>query len=917
MRFTHKLLTTGLLASTVLSGAAFAQERQLEDVGAAVAGTREAQPPVTEDEGAAIEEVPEEEEEIVVRGRFIPNVKRTTSEVVSVLTEEDFIKQGDSDIAEALTRVTGISVVDDGFVYVRGLGDRYSSVTLDGATLPSPQVLRRVVPLNLFPTALLSGAIVQKTHSSELPLQFAGGVVQLKSKAIPDEKFFSIGGSVAYNSASTFERSLGFDGGNFEVLGFNGGELRLPAEIAIDPTLVFQSSDPSGLALEGAGESLRRNYSLDRFTAAPDVDVNLSAGVPFKIGGFDAGVFVAVDYDSGVRNEFGERSAFQLSGGGLEPLNPNTRAFCESNPAFARGINPENCGLFRSDFVVQLNALGSFGIEFGPNHDVKLTTLLLRETTTQGQLLVGAADQDDNVVTSTQTLNSVEQQLWFNQIKGAHRFDLKGPFIGFNIDWRASYSNALRNTPFLRQVTFEFDPTNPANPATGNLFRIEDTFEDASTTFTALNDDNLDFGLDFTLDGNIFERELTLKAGLGYVDREREFNTRLFRFALPPGIAQSAVEPLSFFTPELIFSPENIGPGGFQLRDDTEAFQNFDAAIEIWSGYFQVEGQLLQNVRLTAGARYETSRQTVDTFEGPPAVAAIPVFVNQAGNFLLPAATLTWELLDNMQLRAGFSQTVSRPDLRELAEAPFLNEDDGFVELGNSDLQITEINNYDLRWEWYFGQRQILSVGAFYKTLANPIEFAIPGGIDGFGVLRQFANADRGELLGFEAEFEYTLPKPPGLDSIGWFADRRFYFNGNGTYVNSVVRRNASVPGLPTAISPESLTGQLTGQSRWLANLQLGFEKGEGQERAAFLVNYTGERIFGLGTAGLPDIFETPPLLLDFVYTRNFDVRGQEVELSFKAENILGDEFLLTQGGRTFETYELGTTLTLGAKVRF
>lgn len=909
MRFTRKLLTTGLFASTVLSGVAFAQESQIES---------QVQDPAPVEDVVEAVEPSEETEEIVVRGRFIPNVKRTTSEVVSVLTAEDFVAQGDSDIAEALTRVTGLSLVGDGFVYVRGLGDRYSSVTLDGASVPSPQVLRRVVPLNLFPTALLSGAVVQKTHSSNLPLQFAGGVVQLSTKAVPSSAFFSFGGSVAYNGVSTFERSLGFDAGGLEILGFHRGALSLPAEIAVDPSLAFQTSDPTGLTLEAAGEALRPNASIDRFTAGPDVDVNFSGGLPFKIGGFDAGIFIAVDYDSGVRNDFGERSQFQIGTDGLEPLNPATREFCTSNPAFASGVDPRSCGLFRSDFVVQLNALGNFGIEFGPNHEVKYTSMLLRQSTRQAQLLRGAADQDDNVVTSQQLLNFVEEQLWFNQLAGTHRFDLTGPFVGFQIDWRGSYSNSTRETPNRREVTFEFDPTSPFNPPSGNQFRIEDTFEDSSTTFTSLEDDNFDVGLDFTLDGNVLEREFTVKAGAAYLNRSRDFATRVFRFALPPGVGLSQIEQsLGFFVPEIIFSPDNIGPGGFRLVDDTDAFQNFSADLEIWSGYLQAEAQILSNLRLTAGARYETSRQTVDTFEGPPASTAIPVFVSQAGNFLLPSATLTWEFADNMQLRAGFSQTISRPDLRELAEAPFLNEADGFVELGNSELEITRINNFDVRWEWYFGPKQIVTVGAFYKELDRPIEFAVPGGIDGFGVLRQFANADRAELLGFEAEFELTLPQPTFFKNIPALASRRFYLNANGTYVNSVVNRPQSIPGVPTAISPESLTGPLTGQSRWLGNAQLGFENESVGERAAILANYTSERVFGLGTAGLPDIIETPPLLLDFVYNRAFSVAGQEVTMQFKVENILGDEFLLSQGGRRFESYELGRTVTLGASVRF
>ncbi|MCA8894701.1 MAG: TonB-dependent receptor plug domain-containing protein, partial [Amphiplicatus sp.] len=160
-------------------------------------------------------------DEIVVRGARIPDEKRATSEITSVLDEESFLRTGDSDIGAALSRVTGLSLSQGKYVIVRGLNERYSSVTINGSPLPSPEPLQRVAPLDIIPTSILAGSLVQKTYSAEYSAEFGGGTIDLRTKSVPSEPFFSIGGSIGMDTATTGRNGFMYDGGDRDWLGFD------------------------------------------------------------------------------------------------------------------------------------------------------------------------------------------------------------------------------------------------------------------------------------------------------------------------------------------------------------------------------------------------------------------------------------------------------------------------------------------------------------------------------------------------------------------------------------------------------------------------------------------------------------------------------------------------------------------------
>jgi hypothetical protein len=908
----RKLLLSGLLASTffcgpALTGQALAQipqapptspDRQVpatppqgqDEPGAEALDqgpVADASAAPKSDAGAPQSEEDATEVEAVVVTGFVPNEKRATSEISQVITAADLERTGDSDIAEALQRVPGLSQSREGFVFVRGLNERYSAALLDGSTLPSPLPLRRQVPLDLFPTALLSGALVQKTYSVEYPAEFGGGLVALRSRAVPNEPFFEIQVSAGYNSESTGEDGLYWDSTELDWLGINKGELDFPRQLRLDPSL----NSFNDAQLQEAGRSLRNRWSLDFQKNAPDLGISLTAGTNFSLFGRRAGVLVAMNYDNEARNIVGTRAVYSNSAAGVvaqERIDPQVCA--EEFPTAPQ----EGCGFRRTDWEIKLNGIGVFGFEIDDNNELKFTSLLLRTTTQQGLIERGSFASDPGTLRSFQRLTWIEQQVNTNQLSGEHEFEFgEGRlFDEADFTWRASYATASRETPYRREYTYQFD---------GDVFRLVGTTASNTTIFSALEDENVEVGGDLVLQGDRGGRELIVKLGGLRNTRDREFAQRRYQFNV-----QNAGSELRSFVPEIIFSPDNIGPpGGVFLTEATDPSDFFSGSLEVSAGYVSAEYEILPDrLRFTAGARYEKSDQQVDTVD----LNNQPITAVLNNEFLLPAATVTFEFARNMQFRVGASRTISRPDLRELSRAEFLDEETDQLERGNPNLITTEIDNFDARYEWYFGRGQSFTLGVFYKNITAPIERTF--GVLGLEPLRSFQNAERAELAGAEIELEANIPVERLIGDV--FGPRDFFVIANGSYIDSEVTIDPA-----TAGAAQQTSRRLQGQSEYLANLQFGYESDSLRERATIVVNHTGERIFDVGLFGAPNIIEEATTTVDFAAAKGFRVMGRELELGLRVENILGEGFKLTQGGQPFEVYDRGTTVSLGLTARF
>ncbi|MGB6230403.1 MAG: TonB-dependent receptor [Litorimonas sp.] len=869
----HKLFAALLLGTAMTApGLAFAQDTASSPTGPSIAQT------------------PTVQDEVVAVGTFIPNEKKITSEITSVLDEEIFAQVGAGDIASALTRVTGLSLNRGKFVIARGLNERYSNATLNGSPLPSPEPLRRVAPLDLFPTSVLSDAVVSKTFDPTFSGEFGGAAIALSTKALPDERFFEIALSTSANTETSLRQGLLYDGSDTDWLGFDDGLRDLPA------------LDENGIPLTNF-----ENFStliIDNEDNIPlNGGVRISAGDRYDLdSGQSIGVLATLGYDNNWETRRAtDNTAVIGADDALEVRNEFLRTSTENS--------------------ISLNGLLTVGVEFDENNTVEVVGLMTRQSSAEARTVQGT-DREDDLVRRDFT-EWFEREVYLGQVFGEHFLP------GLNdaeVNWRASYALAGRDAPYERQVGYIDEPNDDA----GFIFEFNRFPSNNRTEFSSLDDETLDLGADIVLPLDVSARDVELKFGAAYLDKQRDSEQSIFAYngAIPEELRGTRVDG--------IFSDPVVDAGLLRIiRAGSAGFpQVSETGLEVIAGYASVEAEVIPDLRISVGGRFEDSTQTTlvqDTTFGTDRFA----FDDLAESFFLPAATATYTMGD-WQLRLAASKTINRPQFRELTPSIFVNTDteDRFV--GNPFLENSEAVNLDARLEYYFASNQFFTVGAFYKDLTNPIEEFVFDSPDG-NITSSFLNAPSAEVYGVEVEFEKKFDIGEDFPLVGnTIGGEQFVIRSNYTFVDSSVSAEGTVnifqpvvnfdqgfdPLVVNAAGLYTDGRRLQGQSDHLVNVQLGVEADAGWD-AFLLLNYSSDRIRAVESLSdrAPAVIEQLPVSLDLVVNVPFDLRGGDYELGFKVANILDDDYEATQeaGGNevVIDGYDIGTTFSMSLKRSF
>ena len=856
--------------------------------GAALAQT----PPTTQTPAAQAEPQVDPETdlgEIVVLGRYIPQPNRESPEVAAFLTAEDLQRTGDADAAGALARVTGLSVVEGRFIYVRGLGERYSSALLNGSPLPSPEPLQRVVPLDLFPSEILAGLTVQKTYSVAFPGEFGGGVVDLQTIDTPSQPFFSMQASVSGNTETSGKESLIYYGSRTDFTGFDDDTREVPGPIQ----LAFASGDRISAANFTASELRLMGQSLvnaplrllQRETTPANFGFRFTGGTNMETGlGTLGGVFVA-SYDNKWTGREGVRQSGRIDAGQL--ITANDYAF-QSN---------------QNDLT--LNFLGALSLTSDTN-TLKWTNLYVRNVTKEARSEAGF-DDGSGGQRRTDNTEWFVRQLYSTQLAGEHTFGAEGEWA---FDWRAAYAKTSRDAPYESRFGYG------QNVAGDWIHDIETN----AISFSELDDDIVSGGADVHYTLPLSDaREAVFSFGVAYSDNNRESEQRTLRFIAPNGLTADQLESRV----DYLFSDINIGPY-LQLEEitGTNGAAAFDGQLTVKAAYAQVAAEVIPLVNLNIGVRVEQGEQTVtprDLFGG--STGFLPTRIEE--EYVLPAGTITWNFAEDMQLRVGASKTIGRPQFRELAPQQYTDVESDRTFIGNPYLVDTEILNIDARWEWYFARDQYVTAGLFYKDLDKPIESSVVD--QGSSISQTFLNAPNATIQGAEVEVKKYFEFGSNMDFI---ANKRWLVQANYTYSKSEVNVGSG----DTVITQNSLGvaqpasfyvidgSRLQGQSEHVANLQLGWEDDTARSQATLIANYVSERTSARGRPGEPDLIQEPGVSLDFVFRKDFDYAGREYGVAFEFRNLLGEEFLEYQemGNRVIiNGYELGTSGSVSLTARF
>lgn len=872
---------------------------------ALVAPAAIAQTDAPADAAAPAEAAPQEETvdvstpggDIIVTGRRTVNVSQSAPEVVNVLSAADIKRTGEGDIAGSLQRVTGLSVVSGGFVYVRGLGDRYSLALLNGSPLPSPEPLKRVVPLDLFPTSVIASTLVQKSFSANYPGEFGGGVINLTTKAIPTETYLEIGLGSSANTETSGQLGYTYYGGKSDWTGFDDSSRDVPPLLKQAmgggvPFANMERADLQGIAMQFLNS---KTSVLQRTNSAPfNFSGSINAGTALDVG--DDGRLGLI-FTAGYSNKWRTRDNLQQAS--LEVSEGAGKSFHQVN----------------TDNQITVNALFGAGLELG-DQKLRWTNVYIRDTLKRGALSVGrnigAIDGADYMHQNTAWY---ERQLIDTQLVGEFKL---GDAV--SLDLRGSYANSQREAPYEREFVYVRTNRDLDIDPVGDRFinALNRQRGDASITFSDLNEDLWSAGADLSWK---VTPEIGLTVGYAYNDTKRTSSRYELHFD-----ATNLPIPVQQQRPDYLLSDATIQLYDLTLLDFSGNYPVYDAALRIHAGYGQVQAEVVPGVSLNAGVRYEKGTQSVtgvDVYN-----TGTTPFNEIRKDYWLPAVTLTVEAAKGLQFRLSGSKTVARPQFRELIAQPYVDVDANRFYRGNPFLKDSQLWNADIRAEWYMSREEKLTAAAFYKKIDNPIE-TYTSINDKYDVTTSFANAPQATLYGFELEAQKYFPLDT-LSDAAFFASRRAVLIANYTYTQSKLKVGAgdtttpytyTVGDLPAATDYFRDGAPLTGQSDHLVNLQIGLEDTDRLSQQTLLLTYASDRVTSRGPNLQPDIKERPGLTLDFVARQGVKFGKTNAEFKLEARNITGRKFqeFQEEGGNRvyYNLYKLGTTISGSVSVAF
>ncbi len=775
--------------------------------------------------------------------------ERKKAVVVSdILSAQQIAKSSDSNAGEALQRVTGLSLVEGKYVFVRGLGERYTNVQMNGASLSSPEPNKRVIPLDLFPSGAFDQISVQKTYTPDQDGEFAGGAIQLETKNFKEGNQFSQSAGTGY-AASNGMRAIGYKGGSLDFLGFDDGTRALPGTFQklagnrrITTMGLFGGDGLSREELQAVGRSFSKTWSPKSESDRPSYSYSATLGRSLSIRGLPVSLLGWASLSNGYSLQ--RRQTNDLRGTS-QSLYYSYRYDVQEGSESVMGA-----------------AFTGISVRPGTDHKISLTSQYYRLTEDATRIEQGPNyDFGDSIVRRT-SLTFIQNGVFQSVVSGEHKM----PFVSrLAAKWAMSYSSSMRDEPDRRETEYQWkaDRLVLTTRRTLPLTRIFGDMNEFDRTASG------SLAKAITLPG---ERSLTIKAGGSYRDRRRVSSYRRLGFKLQPAGRTSLDTSLP---PESLLVDENIKPGYFELEEGTRENDTYRARQQVRAGYLMGDLSILKTVTLAGGARYEVSDQGVES-KSPFVTNARQTDARLRTDDIMPAVNLTWRATSNMNVRSAYSKTLNRPELRELSPFDMYNYELGMSEAGNPNLKATTIESYDVRWELFPLPGEVLAVSFFRKALPRPIESSLQGA--GGNKVKIPVNGRDGKLKGVELEAR------SGLSKVTRHL-RRWAASANYSRVSSSAKLRASIDDNGAPIYTEA---PLQGQSTYSLNLGLYYDDGSWLDGALLLGSF-GKRLSERGVSGtpgapLPDVYEYPPLSLDT--TLGFKV-GRGLRAKIAVENML------------------------------
>lgn len=788
--------------------------------------------------------------------------QRSAPGITSATTSEQIARSPDSDAAQAVQRVSGVTVQDGKYVFVRGLGERYTVASLNGSRIPSPEPEKKVVPLDLFPSNLLEAITTSKTFTPDQPGDFSGASVNLRTRSFPARRTATLSLTSGYNGGVTGRRMLTAPSSGGDWLALGASDRRLPSGIeGTDFTRVDQGEINSLL------RSFRNTWSARETTASPNLSMNATVGGEDPVLGRRVGYIGSLSYGRSQDVRLDEVRASAV-------------------PADRTGV-PRPYNVFHGTSgteSVLWGGLLDLTTWIGTGSRIELNNSYNRSADNEAHQDWGQLEEFSQIDSVQRTtLRYVERSVRSSQLRGEHQLGGR-----HRLDWSLTSSGVTRREPDRSDLAYGYvlTPTGQRRPLSWLGFS-----DGSKRTFGDLTENALDGRADYTLSfgraGNASLRVGGAVRGVRRDARSESYNI------LPIGLTPQQKEA----SPEEIFSQYAAGNAALLTLSPNSAGGSYRADDRVSAGYGMVEYPLLgDRVRVIAGARMESWRLRLDAEPTTGGTVRIP----RNETDILPSLVVNYSPTDAQTIRLSATQTLSRPEYRELAPISYRDVIGEREVFGDSTLQRALIRNFDARWEWYPASDEVVSVGAFAKHFLNPIE-PIDVATSGASQL-SFTNAAGADNYGVELELR------KGLGMVAPFLERITMFT-NATLMRSRIHTgNSRLSALTNDDRP------MVGQAPYVVNTGLTYASGSGDASATLLYNVVGKRITSAAVTPLRyDTYEMPRQVLDL--SLRFPLLGG-LSGRFDARNLLDSPYEEKQGDVVRERYTTGRVFSLGVTLK-
>ena len=797
-------------------------------------------------------------------------MQKNSANVSDGISAETIKRTPDKNTSDVLKRISGASIQDNKFVVVRGLNDRYNIAYLNNSPLPSSEPDRKAFSFDIFPSNMLDNLVITKTATPDLPGEFAGGIIQINTKSVPDKNFQSLTIGSGYNTITTGKNKLSYKGSSTDWLGFDNGARKLPS--TIPSTEVFNALTYQEKA--DVAKSFESDFSLTNKTFTPNTSFQYSFGNRYEIGKKTAGFLFSVSHS--ITNNYNAINRYDYD---------------NSNPLVTSVLTADFLDKNYSQQVLT-GAIANASLKFNENHSINFKNLY---SINSNDLVVdryGRRDIPDPRVIIGNVRWFTSNKIYSGQLNGDHFF----PTTKIKANWNAFYSNIDRSIPNLRRNIYSIADPSSSNPddliAYASIADNNGGADYGGGMFFSENKENIAGGkFDISRKINFSDDFLNeIKIGGLFQNRNRDFSSRQLQYnALSLG--GSFDYSLLTLNDAEIFNTANMGvisPGvnGFTLYDASKYTDSYTAGSTLNAAYLMFDNRY-EKFRLIWGVRAENFKQTLNT----RLEVNDYLNLNKEQTDILPSANLVFSVNKTQNLRFSYSKTINRPEFRELAPFGFYDFTTQFFTNGNPNLKIAEIQNTDFRYEYFPGKGQMFTASLFYKKFTNPIE--IKQSINNKTI--SYENANSAKNFGLELEFRTMASTLFNIDNSTILDNLTFFSN------LAIIRSKVDVSNLASTSNLEK-SRPMQGQSPYVFNAGLQYIDKENGFTFSTNINKVGNRIAIASSEIKPAIWEKTRTFLDMQITKS--LLKNKLELKLNIQNVLAQDLVFYQNNyRDSATY--------------